>query len=137
MVPDTFTDDEVLRGMGLLISRASTAKVGTVNGCEKVTSGNPFVGYNEFVKWASEGRYFTESESDGDRCGVPAGAVSRLSWRVFGCLLSALVVREKDYKVGNGFFTMAEDLGLTVPDRDRFWNEQVCKCVRLFGKVVP
>jgi methyl coenzyme M reductase subunit C len=53
--------------------------------------------------------------------------VSRKTYAKQKVLLSAVVVHDGDGLPGNGFFSLAEELGLDVEDRQDFWNRAIAK----------
>jgi hypothetical protein len=102
--------------------------------------GDPFVTYGELVKHLG---YEIESEHDGDRAGIIAGALSRLEHEQFnGPLLSAVVVDKIYQRPGKGFWSLGYELGLFIPsgpiDPDGikeliFWQDQLKESVRKYG----
>ena len=48
-------------------------------------------------------------------------------------LISALVVHKEDERPGNGFFTLAKELGRDVSDREKCWIAEVDRVYRAFN----
>lgn len=48
-------------------------------------------------------------------------------------MLSAVVVHADDGRPGEGFFALAEQLGMSVDDRENFWTHQLEKVHIAYG----
>ena len=48
-------------------------------------------------------------------------------------LISALVVHKEDERPGNGFFTLAKELGRDISDRERCWIAEVDRVYHAFN----
>lgn len=60
--------------------------------------------------------------------GVLIGQLSNESLEAHGFMISSLVVHKYgDQEPGNGFFTFAQQIGLNVTDRLKFWVEHMKK----------
>jgi hypothetical protein len=135
MVPSNFSLVEISEARRFIIDGIKGIRLVGNN-----IRGDPFITYGELTKYLG---YEIESEHDGDRAGILAGAVSRLEHEQFkGPLLSAVVVDKTYQRPGKGFWTLGYELGLFSPtgpiDPDgipelMFWQEHLKESVRKYG----
>jgi hypothetical protein len=134
MVPNNFSLQEITEARKFIIDGIRGTRLSGNN-----IRGDPFVTYGEIARHMG---YEIESEHDGDRVGILAGAVSRMEYESFkGPLLSAVVVDKANQRPGKGFWSLGYELGLfsneTIDpdgiDELMFWQEHLKASVRKYG----
>jgi len=73
--------------------------------------------------YAPNGKPFADLLSD----------ISRKTHAERGALLSAVVVHAGDGLPGDGFFTLAHELGLRFEDREAFWDSEIAKVYKAWA----
>ena len=61
------------------------------------------------------------------------GEISAAEHEAHRPLITAVVVRKKDKRPGNGFYHLAESLGFTVTDPEKFWIDELHKVYGWWG----
>jgi len=135
MVPANFSAKEVAKARAFLIQKLGTCRISTVTG---KLLGNPYVTYQEVARHMG---YEIESEFDGDHVGTLLGMVSEMEHPLTGILISAIVVRQEDKKVGKGFFHLVQHFNKLKSgsvnsdgiDEIACWNNEVRASVQKYG----
>jgi hypothetical protein len=134
MVPNSFSQQGISEARNFIIAGITGTRLVGNN-----IRGNPFVTYGDLARHLG---YEIESEHDGDRVGILAGAVSRMEHNLFkGPLISAVVVDRIYQRPGRGFWVLGQQFNLfpdKIIDPDgidelMFWQEHLKASVKKYG----
>jgi hypothetical protein len=90
--------------------------------------GRAFVTYSDLAREIHAIHFDVQSQIDRSDIGTLLGEISTAESKAKRGMLSAIVVHKHgDMEPGPGFFELASDMGHSVPDKTKFWIEQVKK----------